>query len=316
MNLSMMRAAKLLLTAALAAGAVLIAGCGNGSVSTPPQPTIAFVAPPSGATAEVGKTISISLHVTNASAFKNGIYVVGQGELGAVRIPTQPPYEATLAVPSDIELGNYTLTAAGQISSSGTPITASTMVKVVPNPEIPVEIQLPQGGLVFEAIGERLPITVPGATQGLEYTSDAPDVATVSGPGIVIAQNAGTASITVSLNKAIVGFVPIRVLAPPLLPSPTDLDFGAQGTGTTSPPQSVTITNNASYPVSVLAVDSGTIFPISDDCITSSPLAPGASCTVSVNFAPTKTGAVNGALTITDDATIAQTRILLSGTGT
>lgn len=316
MNLSTMRAAKLLLTAVLAAGAVLIAGCGNGSISTPPKPTISFVAPTSGATAEVGKTILISLHVTNAAAFKEGIYVVGQGELGTVQVPTKPPYEATLAVPSDIELGNYTLTAAGQASSSGTPITASTIVKVVPNPNIPIEIQLPQGGLVFEAIGERLPITVPGATNGLEYTSDAPAVATVSGPGIVIAQSAGTASVAVSLNKAIVGFVPIRVLAPSLLPSPISLDFGNQGKDTTSPPQSVTITNDASYPVSVLEVSSGTVFPTSDDCITSSPLAPGASCTVSVSFAPTATGAVSGALEIVGSASIAPTRILLSGTGT
>ncbi|MGH8272007.1 MAG: Ig-like domain-containing protein, partial [Gammaproteobacteria bacterium] len=181
MNLSTMRAAKLLLTAALAAGAILIAGCGNGSVSNPPQqtPSIAFVAPPSGATAEVGKTISISLKVTDAAAFSNGIYVVGQGMLGAVQIPMQPPYEATLAVPADLALGNYTLTATGQTDSSENPISASTVVKVVPNPEIPVEIQLPQGGLVFEAIGERLPITVPGATEGLQYISVAPDIATV-----------------------------------------------------------------------------------------------------------------------------------------
>lgn len=317
MKLSTPRPTKLLLGAALAVGVVLAAGCGNGSIShTQQTPTIAFVAPPSGATAEVGKTITIQLDVTNAAAFKDGIYVVGQGEIGTVRVPTQPPYEATLAVPSDLELGNYTLTAAGQASSSATPITASTTVKVVPNPEIPVEIQLPQGGLAFEAIGERLPITVPGATKGLEYASDAPSIATVSGAGIVTAQNAGTASIAVSLNKSIVGFVPIKVLAPPLLPSPTSLDFGSQGKGTTSSPQSVTITNDASYPVSVLEVKTGTVFPTSEDCVSSSPLAPGASCTVNVSFAPTATGAVNGALEIIGSATIAPTRILLSGTGT
>lgn len=316
MNLSV-RAAKLLLAAVIAAGVVLAAGCGNGSISHSQQtPSIAFVAPPPGATAEVGKAITIQLDVTNAAALKGGIYVVGQGGLGTARIPTQPPYEATLAVPSDLELGSYTLTAVGQTSSSGTPITASTTVKVVPNPNIPIEIQLPQGGLVFEAIGERLPITVPGATKGLEYTSDAPSVATVSGAGIVIAQSAGTASIVVSLNKSIVGFVPIKVLSPALAPSATQLDFGNQASGSTSPPQSVTITNEASYPVSVLVVKTGTVFPTSENCVSSSPLAPGASCTVNVSFAPTKTGTVTGALEIVGSADIAPTRILLSGTGT
>lgn len=298
--------------------ALLLAGCGDSSLSTPnnPQPALAFVAPAVGATAQVGKPITITLDVTNAAAFTQSIFVVGQGQLGTVEMPTAAPYTATLSVPANLPLGNYTLTAVGQTASSATPITVSTTIAIVSNPEIPVDLQLPQGGLTFTAIGERLPITVPGATKGLDYTSDAPNIATVSAAGIVIAQQAGDTTITVSLNKAIVGSVPVKVLAPALLPAPVQLGFGDQAKGTQSASQDVTLTNNTTYPVSVLEVKSGTVFPTTGNCIASSPLAPGAFCTLSVNFAPTTTGSVNGVLMIVGSAVIAPTRILVSGNGT
>lgn len=313
---SIPRTARLLAIASLGAGMALLAGCGGSSSSLGPKPTISFTAPPPGATVEVGKTLAISLDVTNPGALSGGIYVIGQGALGSVQMPSQAPFEATLAVPSGAELGTYTLTAVGATGSDGTRITATSSIKVVPNPAIPAPIQLPQGGLVFESIGERLPITVPGATQGLEYTSAAPAIATVSGPGIVTAEQSGSTTVTVSLNGSFVGSVPVRVLAPALSPSPTSIDFGDQATGTESQAQTVTVTNNAAYAVSVLAVDSGTVFPVTDGCVSASPLAPGVSCTISVSFSPAVKGGVSGALSITGSAVIAPTRILLTGNGT
>lgn len=310
------RLTKLLLTTGLVAGMALLSGCGGSSSSLGPKPTIAFTTPPAGATVEVGKTIAITLDIANPGALTGGVYVVGQGGLGSVKMPAQAPFEATLAVPNGTELGTYTLTAVGSTGSAGAQITATTNVKVVPNPTIPLPIQLPQGGLVFEAIGERLPITVPGATKGLTYTSAAPNVATVAGPGIVTAQASGTTSIAVSLNGSFVGSVPVQVLAPALMPAPTSIDFGNQAAGTESPAQTVTLTNNANYAVSVLAVTSGTVFPATDGCVSASPLAPGASCTISVSFSPAAKGGVSGALTITGNAVIAPTRILLTGNGT
>lgn len=318
MNNSTGPSGKLLLTAVIAAGTILAAGCSKGSPFSISQqtPSIAFITPAPGATVERGKSIQISLKVQNAAAFTDGIFVVGQGELGAVPVPTQPPFETSLAVPAGIELGTYTLTAAGHMGTAENPISATTVVTIVPNPAIPILLQPPAGGLVFEAIGERLPITVPGATSGLQFKSDAPDIATVSGPGIVIAQKTGNTSITVTLNGSFIGAVPVRVLAPQLSPSVASIDFGNQGTGTQSSPQTVTITNNATYPVTIMEVNSGTIFPESDNCISSSPLAPGVMCTISISFSPAATGAVAGALEIIDSAVIAPTRILLSGTGT
>lgn len=316
MNTSLTHVTKPLLAIGLIAAIVAIAACGDSKLSTQkPTPTLAFATPPAGATAEVGTTLAITLNVTNPNSLYGDIYVIGQGELGTVQMPSEAPYTATLAVPADLNLGNYTLTAVGQTSASATPISASTVIGIVPNPAIPVDLQLPQGGLVFEALGERLPITVPGATQGLEYLSAAPSIATVSKAGIVTALKTGETTITVSLKGSFVGSVPTKVLKPALVPSVMEIDFGNQGKGSTSAAQSVTLTNNTAYPVTILAVNSGTVFPFSSDCKSSSPLAPAASCTLSVSFAPNATGNVKGTLVIVGSAVIAPTRILLGGTG-
>lgn len=316
MTIETIRAAKIMLLALLGIAAILTAGCDESSSSGfGPPPAIAFVTPTSGATAEVGTTVRISLRVTNAAAFDGQIFVLGAGPLGDVVIAANPPFAATLTVPSDLDLGDYTLTAVGHVASLPSPVTASTAIRVVPAAGSPPRLQ-PLPPLVFEAIGERLPITVPGQTEGLQYRSDAPDIATVSGPGIVTAARSGDTEIKVSQNGTTIGSVDVHVLTPALLPSVTRLDFGNQRHGTESSAKSVTLTNDALYPVTVLEVGTGTVFPKSDDCVSDTPLAPGASCTVSVSFAPTKTGSVGGALMIVDDAVIASTRILLSGTGT
>lgn len=311
------RATGLLLAAACVLGAGLTAGCNNDSGSgTQPSPSIAFVTPPPGATVEQGKTIEISLRITNPGAFTSDIYVVGQGGLGAAAVSERTPYAATIAVPQDAALGDYTLTAMGRTATSPAPLTATTAIRVVPPGGGSLGGEQLPGPLVFEAIGERLPITVPGASSGLAFRSAAPTVATVSDAGIVTARTQGETTVAVSSNGSPVGSVQVRVLAPALLPNPTQIAFGDQPVGTTSAAQNVTITNETAYPVNILAVRTGTVFPETDDCSSASPLAPGASCTLSVSFAPTLPGSVDGAVTIVGSAVIAATRILLSGNGT
>lgn len=316
MTIESIRAARVSFTIGLGLVAILTTGCNGGSSSGfGPPPSISFVAPSPGATAEVGQPLKISLRVSNVAAFGDSVFVVGQGAIGAVGITTQPPFEATLAVPSDADLGDYVLTAVGRVTSSPNPVTASVAIRVVPPAGSPPQLQ-PIPPLVFEAIGERLPITVPGKTEGFKYRSNAPDIATVSGPGIVTAAKSGDTVIKLTLRGSAAGSVEVHVRTPALLPSPARWDFGNQPHGTTSEAKSVTLTNDAPYPVKVFEVGTGSIFPVTETCISGSPLAAGASCTIHVSFAPTKTGRVDGAITIVDDAIIAPTRILLSGTGT
>jgi FtsP/CotA-like multicopper oxidase with cupredoxin domain len=99
--------------------------------------------------------------------------------------------------------------------------------------------------------------------------------------------------------------------------SPTPLSFGNQLVNTTSNAQTVTLSNAAGAGtlaitgVSVTGTNSGD-FAISNTCTTS--LAAGASCTISVTFKPTATGARGAMLTIASSNPTALS-VPLSGTG-
>jgi YVTN family beta-propeller protein len=92
------------------------------------------------------------------------------------------------------------------------------------------------------------------------------------------------------------------VVAPPNAGlSPTSLDFGQQAVNTNSPAQTVTLTNSNS-PLDISGIAVSGHFLESDNC--PAQLAAGASCTISVIFAPVsgdQGNTVTGAVTITDD---------------
>lgn len=101
--------------------------------------------------------------------------------------------------------------------------------------------------------------------------------------------------------------------------SPTSLSFGQQVVGTTSAAQTVTVTNTGTANLNVTGVAASAQFTVaSDNCVTSSPIAPGASCTDTVAFAPTALGPATGTWTITDDnggVAGSTQQVQLSGTG-
>jgi len=87
--------------------------------------------------------------------------------------------------------------------------------------------------------------------------------------------------------------------------------------GTTSPPQTVTLTNtgNATLNISSATVTPQAQFPRSSN--TCSPtLAAGASCTFNMSFAPTTAGTVSGSVTFTDNAPGSPQTLPLTRTGT
>ena len=96
--------------------------------------------------------------------------------------------------------------------------------------------------------------------------------------------------------------------------NPTSLSFGNETAGSDSSAQSVTVSNtgNAAATISSVTVPSG--FSQSDTC--GSSLAAGASCTVSVTFAPSAAQSYTGNLTVTSNATNSPLNVALTGTGT
>lgn len=100
--------------------------------------------------------------------------------------------------------------------------------------------------------------------------------------------------------------------------SPNPMKFASQKVGTQSAPKKLAIENNNSTSITFSSIGAKTHdFAISGTGdFTSQPLAPGATCYVTVTFTPTKTGSRSAALYVTDsDAGSPQSAELL-GTGT
>jgi hypothetical protein len=103
----------------------------------------------------------------------------------------------------------------------------------------------------------------------------------------------------------------------PLTIAPASLTFASQTHNTTSPPQTLTLTNNSGATLTSLSFAGSADFSVAPGttmpCSTS--LAAGAKCTLSVTFTPARTGSIPGEATITDNASTSPQVVKLTGTG-
>jgi hypothetical protein len=116
------------------------------------------------------------------------------------------------------------------------------------------------------------------------------------------------------------GTPPPATGAPAVTFAPTSLTFAAQEIGTTSAPQSVTITNTGTASLFInSAVTRGAnpldFTQVSDGC-SGLTLAAGASCSVSITFSPTASGARSASFILTDNAGNSPQTLPITGTGT
>lgn len=111
---------------------------------------------------------------------------------------------------------------------------------------------------------------------------------------------------------------------PAMSPSPSSLSFASQAVSTASAPQSVTLTNTGSAPLSVsqIAISPAqtplgpqTEFATTDDCI-GSVIAVSQSCTVQVRFAPVAPGSRSATMTVYGNVPGGQVTVSLSGIAT
>ena len=102
-------------------------------------------------------------------------------------------------------------------------------------------------------------------------------------------------------------------VAPGVSLSAPTLDFSTQLIGATSPSQTIILTNTGTAPLSVNSVASGGDFAVTSTCSTN--VMVGATCAITVTFAPTATGPRNAAITITDNAGSSPQSVSLTGVG-
>jgi hypothetical protein len=98
-----------------------------------------------------------------------------------------------------------------------------------------------------------------------------------------------------------------------LTASPSSVSFASTSVGSTSSAQSVTVTNPGTSAVSMSSIGATGPFSESNNCGLS--LAASASCTVSVSFSPTASGAATGTLSVNSSAPGSPLTVALTGTG-
>jgi hypothetical protein len=105
--------------------------------------------------------------------------------------------------------------------------------------------------------------------------------------------------------------------APVAMLSATSLSYGNQNTGTTSPVQTVTLTNGGTAVLNIgsIAVTGANAGDFAQTNTCASTLAVSTSCSISVKFTPTIAGARSAAIAITDDSAVSPQTVALSGTG-
>jgi Abnormal spindle-like microcephaly-assoc'd, ASPM-SPD-2-Hydin len=96
--------------------------------------------------------------------------------------------------------------------------------------------------------------------------------------------------------------------------STSSLTFGTQLVGTHSAGQAVTLTNAGAITLNISSIVASGDFLQQNDC--GSVLPAGASCKITVVFAPAGKGVRSGAVNIADDAVNSPQTIALTGTGT
>ena len=136
---------------------------------------------------------------------------------------------------------------------------------------------------------------------------------------VTITDNASPTTQTVDLSGTGVTTEPIASV------SPTSISFGTYKVGSSSAPQTVTVSNTSSADLSVYSIESSDTTDFSlggsttSSCGTGSvsiTLTPGDSCTFTVTFQPASTGTFDATVTITDNASPTTQTVTLTGTGT
>jgi Ca2+-binding RTX toxin-like protein len=147
---------------------------------------------------------------------------------------------------------------------------------------------------------------------GMSFTPTSSQVGKTLRVVVRYTDNHGTAETVTSASTGLV----TAPSTPVAQVSPSSLAFGNQGTGTTSAPQTVTVTNTGTASLVVSGVtltgSNQLDFPISSTCGT---VVPGAACSISVSFKPSTTGAESAVLNIAHNAAGSPSKVALGGTG-
>jgi hypothetical protein len=251
-------------------------------------------------------TISVSFTPT-ATGARNGSVVVQSANNADVTTQLSgngvtPPMLALS--PTSLMFASQTTatTSAAQVvtlSNNGqTPLTVSSIVIGGSNTGDFSQTNTCSGGSVAAGSNCTINVSFTPTTTGARSAS------------VLVSSNGGNGSVALS-GTGTAPNSPIASL------SPTSLNFANQTTATASSAQVVTLSNTGNAPMTVNTIVIGGSnagdFAQTNSCSSSSPVAAGGNCTISVTFTPATTGTRSATLAVTTNG--GNGNVALSGTG-
>ena len=169
--------------------------------------------------------------------------------------------------------------------------------------------QVNETGPAFSVTGFSLPMSVSAGKQTTMTVAFQPTAVGTTSGNISIVSNAPTSPTSVGLTGT--GIAATFTLGI----SPTSLNFGNVTTGTTTPPQVVTITNTGNSNITISQITlSGPGYSLTGGSVPVT-LSPSQNLTLTVQFSPTAVGTANRSLSIVSNASGSPATVSLSGTG-
>jgi hypothetical protein len=318
--------AALISCARLTVVTVILVGIVLGQVSAAAQQgTLQIVAPADGVVVQPGQTISVTVTATGRIPITRAA-VIGEGPVGVSTVAASLPFEFVLTVNGDAAPGKYLLIAIGR-GETGPEIYSEPIAVAVETASMPVALVAEPPDLVFESLGQQIPVRVlgrfaDGSIRNLTQSSHVrffgySSVAVIDSSGTVTAGLAGSTALAVAYvgdgDDGISVNIPVTVLPSVVSASVTSLDFGEHAINESGILQ-VTLTNSSKSRIGIISVDADGDFTEVDNCLAGR-LDVAASCTVSVSFNPVGVGLRAGSLTIANTTTVTPVVIPLVGTG-
>jgi hypothetical protein len=224
-----------------------------------------------------------------------GNFAAGSANVSLTGNGTAPP--PTVSPPS-VSFGNVPV---GGSASSTVTITNGAAV------DIPIAVSLAASAFtVTSTCGATL---AAGASCAAAVTFAPTSATTFSGTMQVVSSLATPSTVNVPVSgTGVTGSLPVATF------SASSVTFARQTVGTTSPAQTVTLTNTGSTALHITSIAISGDFGYTG-CGFPQTLAPGTSCSFMITFSPLDNGTRTGAIAITDDAGGSPQAIALTGIG-
>jgi hypothetical protein len=293
-------------------------------------PKLEISLPASGTVVSPGSAINVVVTSPAGTSFAH-VSVTGESPLASAdQAATEVPSRFSVSIPADAFPGKYRLTAMGQ-TVEGQLLESAPILIDVESPEAPIRLTSDPMEITFPSQGQQSQLRISGSysdgsvvnvsgSSRVIYASSDDTIVVVTATGQITGVGPGSALVTATYVEHGAELaqvtVPISVPPPVIIASPSSLNFDDEPVGEHSTEQVVTISNASSErTLEIKSIDIIGDFSAINNCITSTPLAPGSSCAIKVTSVPRMHGSRSGEIHVDNSFTMEPVVVKLTGSG-